>query len=351
VGSGALLSVREIALSAASLKVLAFRCPEPGGWHFALLGIAATGLLRDHGTGALGRARALAWAAALLLGLGVIELGARRSLRSAEPLRVSMLDVAQGDSTLLELPDGSAVLVDAGGFVGSPVDPGERVVLPWLRTGRRHALDIVVLSHPHPDHFGGLRSVVAASEVGEFWDSGQGEAEGAGPEYAALLALLRARSIPIRRPSELCSAPRWRAGVRLELLAPCPRFTPGRGANDNSLVLRVSFGKRSFLLTGDAEQLEERELIATGRRLSADVLKVGHHGSRTSTTHELLAKVRPRFATLSTGVRNTFGHPHAITLETLASSGVIALRTDQAGSLSFVTDGTALDLYAFSVPR
>ena len=130
------------------------------------------------------------------------------------------------------------------------------------------------------------------------------------------------------------------------------KIVPRLDANDNSLVLRVSYGKRSFLLTGDAEREEERELVERfGSALSADVLKVGHHGSRTSTTPEFLSLVKPRFATLSTGVRNSFGHPHAESLRTLSRARVRWLRTDHMGSLSFVTGGERLDLYAFSFPR
>src|SRR5262249_7096633 len=154
-------------------------------------------------------------------------------------LRVTVFDVGQGDSSLVDLPDGTALLVDGGGFVGSPVDPGRAVILPAMRSRRRTRLRAVVLSHPHPGHFLGLRSALGPLGIGEFWDSGQGEQEGAGDSYAAILAELRARSVPIVRPNALCTAARAMGGAEIAVLAPCPDFTPLVNANDNSLVLHI----------------------------------------------------------------------------------------------------------------
>jgi competence protein ComEC len=112
--------------------------------------------------------------------------------------------------------------------------------------------------------------------------------------------------------------------------------------------MRASYGVRSFLMMGDAERAEETSLA--NRELSADVLKVGHHGSRTSTTGAFLSRVRPTFATISCGLRNRFGHPHAETLNTLRSAGVVALRLDRWGGVEFRTDGRSLEAYSFSLP-
>jgi len=235
------------------------------------------------------------------------------------------------------------MLVDGGGMVGNPVDLGARVVQPVLRARRRSLLDVVVLSHPHPDHFGGLVSTLSSVRVGELWDTGQGEAVGAGPVYASLLATARRLGVPIRRPDTLCGAPRDFGGATVEVLSPCPTFAPDASMNDSSFVIRIRFGSRSFLLVGDAEEGTERELLRRhGGALHADVLKVGHHGSRTSTSPEFLSAVRPDLAVISSGVRNRFGHPHPRTLETLASAGVTTLRTDRGGAVVVATDGTDL---------
>jgi competence protein ComEC len=351
VASGALLTVKRIAWESAGTTWLALGVPEPTGFHLAVLAVGAAGLLVAR-AGTAPRAFRGVWSAGLAASLVLVELGARAEGTKPGTLRVRALDVGQGDAGLLELPDGALYLVDAGGMVGNPIDTGERVVLPVLRNARRRRIDVMVLTHPHPDHFGGLPAVLRAVEVGELWDSGQGEAEGAGPVYAELLALARARGIPVRRPAELCGRPRRHAGATVELLAPCPSFVPGRDANDNSLVLHVRYGRRAALLMGDAEHEEEAELVARhGPRLRADLLKAGHHGSRTSTGDALLRAVSPGFVTLSAGVRNRFGHPHAPVLERLRAHRVAALRLDHGGGVTFETDGERTSVVSAVTPR
>jgi competence protein ComEC len=361
VASGALLVVKQVAHESAAATWFAVRVPDPTPWHFALFVFAAAAVVAHGRAGrGVGRSRQLLpqrtfrrlCAAGLALSLLGLEIGAKVGGRSAGVVRVTALDVGQGDANLIELPDGAAWLVDAGGMVGNPVDTGATVVLPVLRQKRRKRLDVMVLTHPHPDHFGGLPAVLREMEVGELWDSGQGEAEGAGPVYASLLALARARHVPIRRPAELCGHPRRHGAATIELIAPCPGFVSGRGANDNSLVLRVTLGERTALLTGDAEALEEADLVARyGSALRADYLKAGHHGSRTSTGDALLSVVRPTWATMSCGVRNRFGHPHAPTVERLFAHGVVPVRLDRSGSFEWTTDGRSTEVRLAMLPR
>jgi competence protein ComEC len=209
-----------------------------------------------------------------------------------------------------------------------------------------------VLSHPHPDHFTGLASALQELEIGEFWDSGQGEAEGAGPVYAELLRSLRARGVVIRHPEELCGKPRRFGGALVRVLGPCPSFTPRRGANDNSIVISIAYGQRRFLFTGDAEREEEAELVQSqAGELRADYLKVGHHGSRTSTSEAFLSLVAPAIASVSCGVRNRFGHPHLATVERLAAHDVRTLRLDRSGSVEVTSDGQSLSARATRLPR
>jgi competence protein ComEC len=268
--------------------------------------------------------------ALLVLELDAIHAGAPRSA-----LRATFLDVAQGDSAILDLPDGTAIAIDGGGLVGSPVDIGTRVLAPVLRMRRRSDLRFVVLSHPHPDHFGGLATGLHGVRVGALWDTGQGEREGTGGGYAALLR----DSKIVLRPRELCGSHAI-GGATIEVLAPCPDPSPVRSPNDNSLVLRITYGARAFLFMGDAEHEEEADLVRGNLR--ADVLKVGHHGSRTSTSPALLDAVRPKFAVISCGVRNRFGHPAPVTLASLA--GIQTFRTDQIGAVVAWTDGHAIDV-------
>lgn len=357
VASGALLVVRWLAHRSAEATWLAVPVPPPTAFHFVVLGVGALGaLLVGAGSwgGAAARAEApaapsqwlvlrRAWLCATLLGALLLELASHRAGHPRGVLRVSVLDVGQGDASLVDLPDGTLMLVDGGGFVGSPVDPGASVILPLLRARRRTRIDVAVLTHPHPDHFLGLATALRGVDVGELWDTGQGRDQGAGPVYAAMVRDLVARGVPIRGPDSLCGPERLRGGAHVQVLAPCPSFDPVLGANDNSFVIRLGHGTRRVLLTGDAEhEAEARLLAAHAGDISADLLKVGHHGSRTSTSAALVSAVRPEFATVSCGVRNRFGHPHPATLRTLAEGGVTTLRTDRVGSVEFWTDGSTL---------
>jgi competence protein ComEC len=344
-GGGALLIVRAIARLSAEQSVLRFALPVPSGFQLALLAVFGFALLTGRGA-----RRSLLALGCAVVGLLALERAQARAGAPRGVLAASVLDVGQGDSSLIDFPDGSLWLIDGGGFVGSPVDPGRSVILPELKARRRTRIDVMVLSHPHPDHFTGLESVIRAVEVGEFWDTGQGLAQGAGPIYARIRGLLRERGVKVLGPAELCGE-RTRGGALVQVLSPCPRFRPGLGANDNSFVIRVRWGARAFLFTGDAEHDAEASLLARGVTLSADFLKVGHHGSRTSSTPAFLDAVAPRVATLSTGVRNRFGHPHAPTLEKLAARSILALRTDRFGQIRIESDGNALAIRSVAEGR
>ena len=341
VASGALLVVRQVALASAATKWFSLPVPLPGAWHWVILGVALVGA-------SLGRRPKSIWLAAGAMALVAIELASRWAGSPRGVLRVTMVDVGQGDSTWVDLPDGRLMIVDGGGFVGSPVDPGRSVLLPLLRARRRRQVDIAVLSHPHPDHFTGLASMLGRVEVGELWDTGQGEVENAGPVYASMIADLRRRHVPILRPADLCGTERRAEGARIQVLGPCPDFTPRINANDNSLVVRIEIGQRAVLLAGDAELAEEQRLVARhAGHLRADLLKAGHHGSRTSSSLPWLREIEPRWATISSGVRNRHGHPHLVALQRLEAAGTTRLRLDVVGSVTWQTDGEAMSLRTF----
>jgi competence protein ComEC len=338
VATGALRLVRLIAHGFAHFRPLLVPIPPPSGFQLALFALILLTAVACNGRRRGGLL--------LVLGIGV-ALGEVAMVRAGSPsgsLRATFLDVGQGDAALVDLPDGEAILIDGGGIVGSPVDTGTRVIAPTLRDRRRSRLAAVVLSHPHPDHFTGLASGLGGIAVGAFWDTGQGEREGTGGGYATLLTNMRKAHVPILRPDTLCGRHDM-GGAVVEVLAPCPGPSPDRGPNDNSIVLRITYGARSFLFVGDSEHEAEHDLLALGPgRVRADVLKVGHHGSRTSSTPVFIAAVAPTYAVISTGVRNRFGHPNPNTLRTLHEAGVHVFRTDADGAVTAWTDGTRLDV-------
>jgi competence protein ComEC len=273
--------------------------------------------------------------------VGVLERDHRGFVRPRGVLRVTALDVGQGDAILVDLPDGEALLVDAGGPVfGARLDPGERAVVPSLALRRRGRLAVVALSHPHPDHAGGLPAVFAQATVGAFWDTNHGARLRAPRGWHRALAEARARGVPVLGPEALCGPPRPFHGATLEVLAPCPAVSPGLGANDGSFVLRLAYGRASVLLPGDLESRGEAQVL---QRLSpCTALKAPHHGSRTSSSEALLERVRPRVVLVSAGHPSPFGHPHPEVLARYARRGIAVRRTDLEGAVSVTLhpDGT-----------
>jgi competence protein ComEC len=292
-----------------------------------------------------GRLRAVALILGVF-GLGIAEWHLRRTEKPEGVLRATFVDVGQGDATLIDLPDGRCVLIDAGGNPQGGRDPGARALVPLLAARRRSKIDVVVLSHPHPDHYQGLAAVLDAVSVGEVWDTGQAEAEAerspTATQAKALLYKARTKGAQIRSPRELCSAPAVFGVAKLEVLWPCPAYDPGYDPNDNSLVIRATFGKHAFLFTGDVEAHAEAELTKLGDRLRANVLKVPHHGSATSTSAPLLNAVSPRIAVISAGAVNRFGHPNADVLARLKATGADVIELAKHGGTIVTSDGTSL---------
>ena len=221
-------------------------------------------------------------------------------------LELTAIDVGQGDSLLVVLPRGETILIDGGGRLvygrqrKSNLDIGEDVVSPYLWSRGIRRIDLMVATHSHQDHIGGLPAVMSNFRPKELWT-------GANPP-AELLALARRLGIPA---SQKHPAGHFElSGAELEVLAPADDYVAENRGNNDSLVLRITYGSRSFLLTGDMERAIETRLLAAGANLHADVLKVGHHGSRTSSTQAFLDAVSPSVALISAGFENSFGHPH-----------------------------------------
>jgi competence protein ComEC len=252
-----------------------------------------------------------------------------------------MLDVGQGDALAVRTRRGRWIVIDAG-RIWPNGDAGKSVVVPYI-AHRGGAVTLFVLSHPHADHVGGAASLLSALRPARFLDPGY---VGTTPPYLAALAEARTDGIPWQRvhPGDSLVVDE----VVLTELAPDSVWASHLAdANLASTVLLLRVGRVRMLLTGDAEGPEEDWLLAHAREsLDADVLKVAHHGSATSTTSPFLAAVRPRLALVSVGAHNSYGHPDAEVLEALRASGAQLLRTDLAGTIVVHTDGRRLDVEA-----
>jgi competence protein ComEC len=281
-------------------------------------------------------------ACALAIVTGVISTGAGPTPGS---LRLTMFDVGQGEALLLQMPGGKGMMVDAGGipFGASSFDLGARVLAPalWARGVRR--LDTLVVTHGDPDHIGGAGSVIADFSPRSLWEGVPV------PGHAPLRDLLS-----IATAAGAAIEPR-RAGmtfadqaIRLRVLHPAaPDWERQKVRNDDSVVIEVLYGDVAILLTGDIGADVERALIPHLTQARIRILKAGHHGSRTSTSRELLNAWRPQVALISCGRGNAFGHPAPEVLRRLDELGVRILRTDRDGQITLDTDGTVLQIRTF----
>ncbi len=243
-------------------------------------------------------------------------------------LEAWFLDVGQGDAAVLRFPSGRAWLVDCGPR-SEMSDAGARVVLPALRTLGIRALDAVVVTHPDMDHAGGLDTLIGALPIGRIFVS-VARYPDTPAHWTKTLSRLAAKGIPVR---ELGAGQKlsYGDGARIDVLAPGRAEAPS--TNGASVVLRTEYGRSSLLLAGDAEFWSEKHQLQDGAHLSADLLKVGHHGSRTSSGSEWLGVVRPGLALLSVGAFNRYGHPSPEFLERLRGIGSAPWITSRQGGL------------------
>jgi competence protein ComEC len=319
-----------------------WRIPTPPVW----LGIALAAALIAS---AIWRSRWWALAVAALLAL-LLWHPFPPNVHPGE-LELTAIDVGQGDSLLVLFPDGKRMLVDGGGIPAfgriarSQLDIGEDVVAPYLWDRGFRSLDVVVLSHAHEDHSGGLAALISDFHPREVWTGFTPES----PEWRAVhekAVAVGARVMPLRSPSRFAFG-----GAAIEVLAPSADYLPAdEPKNNDSLVLRVVFGQRSFFLSGDVERPIEQEMAYTNLLRPTDVLKVAHHGSRTSSTEEFLSAVQPAFAVISDGFENSYGHPHPTVLERLRQHHAAILRTDTDGMITIRTDGRRLQVETFTGP-
>jgi competence protein ComEC len=318
-----------------SLALGDFRIPAPMlGQSAAFCALLGAAIVLARG---LGWQRRLAWAA--LAAAALAAVAPQPVQHPHDALLMEAIDVGQGDSLLLITPDGKTLLVDGGGFGGGPrqaaqdFDIGEEVVSQalWSRGIRR--LDAVALTHAHSDHMGGLPAVLRNFHPAELW-------VGKNPRVAAYKALLdEAASLNVRLRSLHAGDSLTLGATQINVLAPFSSYQPGpEPTNNDSLVLHVAYGATSVLLEGDAEAPVEQAMLAE-QGLESTLLKVGHHGSSTSTRPEFLSRVAPQWAVISCGLHNRYGHPRQEVLEELQTAKVRTFRTDINGATCFRLDG------------
>jgi len=257
-----------------------------------------------------------------------------------KPVGVHFIDVGQGDSTLITTPHGKAVLVDTGGAAGDSTtgfDVGERVVFPYLRHYGILSLDYLILTHGHQDHAGGAAGVASHVPVRQVMLA---QEEHTPPVQLLLRKMDHNNVIPMIEGQRILLD-----GVTFEVLH--SEGSQGSGGNEVSCVIRVSYGRHSFLLTGDLEAQGEAVMLNSRSKIESTVLKVGHHGAGRSTTPAFLQAVNPAYAVISVGSNNRFGHPHIETIQRLSERKVAIYRTDQQGAVAFYTDGEMLSVEPF----
>jgi competence protein ComEC len=247
-----------------------------------------------------------------------------------------MLSVGQAESLLVQLPDGSLLLVDGGGYLyDTGHDFGRRVLAPALGALHVGRIDWIISTHDHPDHSGGLPYVISNFPIGEFW-SGAYVSTGVREVLNHKKVLQRTM-----RAGDTMSLP---GGVALTVLSPTVSGDSSGDdseshVNEESLVFRLTYGAFSMLFCADAGFSAEQTMISGHRELRSTVLKVGHHGSRYSTSKMFLEQVRPELALISAGAGNRFGLPSTRTVDLLKSRGIITYRTDRDGSIVLITNG------------
>jgi competence protein ComEC len=262
-------------------------------------------------------------------------------LHKDDGLRVTFLDVGQGESSVIEFPKGEVMLIDGG---KAEPDMGRMVVAPYLWSKGIKRIRYLVLSHPHPDHYGGLMYIIDNFKVDEIWLNGR-KTEEAEKFFTKIVE----RKVPYRilKRGNLLES----RDYRIYVLHPYDVFYAGslRGdfsnQNNDSLVLKIQYNDISVLFTGDIETEAEENLIHLGKWLRSDIIKVPHHGGRTSSTEEFLQMVRPKVAVISVGRNNPFNHPHIETIRRYKDVGAQVFRTDRDGAITLLSVQDDTDSY------
>ena len=253
-------------------------------------------------------------------------------------MRVTFLDVGKGDAAVIETPSGKIIVIDAGDSTAKNGDMGEKVIAPFLRRRNIRRIDILLLTHPHNDHISGAIFLLKQFPVGLIVENGRGAEH---KRMKQIRQEAEKRHIAIR-----CAARGdmldFGADVAAQVLSPACGADFGKRENAYSLVVRVAFQKTAFLFTGDAQGDAEKAMLKSGQNLACDVLKVGHHGHKSSSIPDFLNAARPRYAVISVDANNSAKMPHDATLKRLEKIRAKIYRTDQNGGVTCVSDGKNL---------
>ena len=255
------------------------------------------------------------------------------SAKGGSQLTVRMLDIGQGDAFLLE-KDGKFVMIDTG-----DIEHRDQIVA-LLHKYKVKEISKIIITHPHADHLGGMNAIFKNFKVDAIYDDGMPAGTGS---YKNYLKQIKEKKIPyhvLKAGDEVD----FFDGVKFNVLGPVKVIKDQKGNSDfnnNSIVGRLTYGSFSMMFTGDAEQEEEKTILGKGGTLKSDVLKVGHHGSRTSTSPAFLKAVSPKNAFISCGQGNDYGHPHKVTIDKLEKAKVQIYRTDRNGTVTLTSDGSS----------
>jgi competence protein ComEC len=260
-------------------------------------------------------------------------------------LKITAIDVGQGNSTLVRFPHGKTMLIDGGGFPDSTFDMGKMVLAPYLYHERISYIDTVVLTHPHPDHYEGLKYILENFDVKEFWTTGYDTCD---EDYIALQKIITEKNIKkvfLSRQTATINI----NGADINILWPLKpylmansHYSSDNATNDSSLVFKIKYGDIAFLITGDISSEIEEQLVQAKLNIKSSVLVVPHHGSKHSSSPDFIKNVSAICAVASAGKNNVFHHPHPSVIRRYEDAGVHILRTDQDGAVTFTTDGVSL---------
>jgi len=260
-------------------------------------------------------------------------------------LKVTFLNIRQGDSQVIRTPDGKVILIDGGQSATrySPFDAGKEVVIPYLESQGVKKIDVVVATHPDYDHTGGLIAVLNSHfQIGMVLDCGIVHTTGT---YKKYMKAIDGKKIPLIIP-DAGDILDWGPSVQAQVLAPLgpPERRGHMNLNNNSIVIRMEYGDVSFLFTGDCEHEEEDVILSSGARIKATILKAGHHGSKTASGALFYYMSDPEVVTISAGKRNKFDHPSWEPMKIFRETGADIYRTDYQGHITVLTDGKTYEV-------